>query len=315
MSHEMSLNNGEVMAQEPQILLVTPLGENNLGTIGPNGTYEENLALSTHMAKEVARPEYRKPPTNRWVCVDGRVSEAKMLDLEREDADPQTAGGLPITELSVDFMLNKNPAPVSVTLAETTKKTIANGQKAVVHGDTHAHTAGCGCNAKQQEILEKNAANIDIVTPIAWEFVKQLGIDKHMQIEDVTDMIVVGGQNASNGDLWDATPEEKVQIVLDNGGEYEELIDDHTEFTTRADTSEMAFDEAAFIRDHTDENGNALRAFSASFGLLKKYYFEVAEKEGSSLHDAALRTVAAILHNLGTAKRLSNKDMQAAILA
>ena len=315
MTHEMPSNYGETMAHEPQLLLLTSLGEHNQGTIGPKGTAEEAQAFSEYMAREAARPEYSKPPTNRWVCVDGRVSAAKMQEIDNEKADPQTAGGLPLTELSVEFMLDKAPAPVSVTLAQTTQKTISNGRKAVIHGDTHAHKAGCGCNAKQDDILKLNAANIDIVTPIAWDFAKHFEIDKHMAIEDITDMIVTGGNNASNAALWDVTPEQKVDIVLANGGEYEELIEEHTESTTRVDASENAFDEAAFIRDHTDEAGVALRAFGASFGLLKKYYFDQVEEGGTSLHDASLRTMAAWLHNLGTAKQLSDDAMQAGIYA
>lgn len=311
----MSIYYGEIMPKVPELVLVTPLGDNNDGTIGPNGQPDDNAALTAHMATEVGRAEYSKPPTNRWVCVDGRVTAAKMKETERLNADPQTAGGLPLTELSVDFMLHDNPKPVSVTLAATTKKTIDNKQQAIVHGDEHVHFDGCGCNVKQREILQRNAANIDIVTPIAWTFAEKLGIDKYLEIDDVTKMVVTGEKNAENDELWDATPAEKVQIILDNGGEYEEFIADHTELITRADISNAAFDEAAFIRDHTDEDGNALRAFSASFGALKAYYFEVAEKNGTSVHDAALRTVAAILHNLGTAKRLSNKNMHAGIYA
>jgi hypothetical protein len=315
MTHETSIDYGEIMIHEPRLLLVTSLGAHNDGTIGPKGTPEENAALAEYMAAEVGRPEYSKPPSTRWVCVDGRVSARKMERTDNTQADPQTAGGLPLTEVSIAYMTSKAPVPLSAAVPAATRKTIADGQQAVVHGDTHKHYAGCGCNAGQRMILRRNAANIDIITPIAWMFAERLGLDKHMEVRDVTELIVTGGEHAGNNGLWDLTPEEKTQAILDNGGEYEELIEEHTEFLTGVQIGETAFDEAAFIRDHTDEHGAALRAFGASFGLLQKHYFALAQKNGTSLHEAAEQTMAAWLHNLGTAKCLSNDAMRAAVYA
>ena len=318
MSHEAPglINNGENRVQtEPRVVLVTLMGEGNHGTIGPVGDPEEVASASEELAQEVACPEYAKAPTNRWVCVDGRVTGAKMEQTDNETADPQTAGGLPITELSVEYMLNKAPDPVSIFLAEATKKTIANGQEAIVHGDTHVHKTGCGCNKEQQNILRANAANIDVVVPIGWVFAEQLELTSYLKVEDLNDIVATGGAAAENDALWDVTPEEKVDIIVKNGGKYEELIGKHTEETTRVGVDESAFDAAAFIRDHPKADGDAIRVFSATLGLLKKYYFDIAEKNGTSLHDAARQTMAAVFHNLGTAKYLSNKNMPAAVIA
>lgn len=300
-----------MQAEDIELLSIVSLGGGNHGTIGPQGDAQTAAQQTTFLGQEVARAAYRKRPTNRWICVDGRVSAQKMVETGNVEADPQTAGGMPLTEVAVDFMLQAEPAPMSEALAEATKLTIQNGQKAVIHGDTHGGKNGCGCNKSQREILQSNAENIDIVTPILWAVGSALKLDTYITVADITQLVTIGGQNADKDALWDVTPEQKVEILLENGGEYEELVGGHTECITRIGLDDMAFDETAFIRDHAHEDGNALGVFNVTAGLLKEYYFEhVADQR-----EAALRTMAALLHNAGTAKWLSNDNMRAALIA
>jgi hypothetical protein len=314
MAHELSIRIGENMPLEPKVLLVTSLGDNNRGIIGPDRDEATNAQITEYMADAVAKPEYSKRPTKTWMCVDGRVPADAIGAEATDEADPQTAGGLAITELSVEYMMNRQPLAVSLTLAQKTKKLIASGQDIVVHGDENSHKAGCGCNKSQREILRHNAANIDIVTPIAWELGKTVGLDEFLKVEDVTNLITVGQRSAENDDLWDVTPEEKVDIILANGGRYVEVAGEHREYITRIAKDVEAFDAAQFIRDNQDEHGNPLEAFSVSLGCLKKYYFDRAEVDGTSTYDAARQVMAAILHNGGTAKWLSNENMHAAVV-
>lgn len=320
MSSAESINSGlnlfgESMESGTTLLLVTKLGDNNRGTIGPEGTEEQVNEITDYVSQRVADPEYCGPASNEWMCVDGRVPKGALAQesIKRALAN-QTGGGLPITELSNELMLSDSPETVSKVLAAKTRETIANGQKVFIHGDSHAHYAGCGCNKGQRPILLENAANVDIVTPIAWDLGKSVGLDKHLSVEDVTNMIITGGHNAQRDELWDATPEEKTQIILDNGGEYVELEGDHAEYVARIDTTEQAFDVVKFVRDNVTADGKPIMAFNVSLGRLKKYYFDLASQGKLAERDAALRTMGAILHNGGTTKWLANENLHAAIV-
>lgn len=306
---------GEDMESQTTLLMVTKLGDNNRGSIGPKGTAEEVTEITNYVAWRVASPEYSGPASNEWICVDGRVPKGALAQesLKKVLAN-QTGGGLPITELSVELMLESNPSVVSKILADKTKETIANEQKVFIHGDAHAHYEGCGCNKGQRPILLENAQNIDIITPIAWDLGKTVGLDRHLAIEDVTAMIILGAHNANRDELWDVTPEQKTEIIVDNGGEYVELEGDHEEYVARIDTTERAFDVVKFVKDNLTDQGKPIMAFNVSLGNLKKYYFGLAQKGKMSEREAALRTMGAILHNGGTTKWLGNKDLHAAIV-
>ncbi len=294
----------------PQLVGVTTLGENNCGSIGPKGTPEEIAQKTDYMAQELQRPEYSKPASNRWVCVDGRGEEGFWDAADAEMADPQTAGSIVLTELGAELMLVDEPETVSQITARKTQEAIANGLEPVFHGDEAHGMGGCGLNNKKRDILRHNAANIDIVVPKIWDLVKGLSIDEYAQIDDVTEMIVRGAKNADNDQLWDATPEQLTQIGIDNGATYVTLLGAHEEAAVRVDLSENAYDEAAFVRDHKiADRTPGPEAFNASAGLLKKYYFDQAAEGKMTMRDAALRTIAAIALNVGTPKDLGNENI------
>ena len=302
------------------LLLVTTLGGNNKGAIGPVGNPEEVAAVTHAVAERVASPEYSAPASNEWTCVDGRLrADAEQTDSmangsQGKSLPAQTGGGLPITELSVDLMLDPNPDSVSKILADKTRACIANGQKVYIHGDTHVHYQGCGCNKGQRPILRENLENIDIIAPIAWDLGRTVGLDEHLTAEDVTAMIITGGRNAERDDIWDADPEEKAKVIVQNGGEYIVLDGEHAEYIARIDTTEQAFDVFKFVTQNTAADGTPIMAFNVSLGCLKKYYFDCAKAGQITERQAALRTMGAILHNGGTTKWLANENLQAAVV-
>lgn len=100
---------------------VIDLGKNNIGVFGPAaGTPEEVCVREAELA---CSPEYSKPATRRYVCVDGRLfeDEARLLEagISPEEVDPQLAGGKVLSEVTASYM--DDPAthrPESVIVAE-----------------------------------------------------------------------------------------------------------------------------------------------------------------------------------------------------
>lgn len=290
----------------PVIVAVTGLGPNNKGAIGP-----EDIPTDTRerLQQDVARPEYVRRATRRFRCVDGRLCESGTQHME-DEADPQIAGGMAITDTVVQYMVAQDPEPLAQLVATTTRAAVADGYPVVVHGDAHAGKAGCGANKNLREILRSNTANVDIVAPVAWSLTQQLGIDAWLEPEDASRLIVSGSLQANNDALWNATPEQVTDIIIANGGTYEELAGDHNEKLLRVDTTPDSFDEAGFMTDH-----DGIQAFNASLGAYKNATFERTLRRGGTEHEAAREVLAGIIWHIGVAKQLGSPELPAVIVA
>jgi uncharacterized Zn-binding protein involved in type VI secretion len=285
----------------PTVLAVTDLGEHNHGKISAAGLQGERREA---FVGDIAKPEYHKLATNRFVCVDMRLPEGGR-DLPEGYADPQIAGGPAVNETAVDMMVvGDQTQPQSELIAKNTREVRDTGYRVAVHGDSHKKKAGCGANGNDRETLRSNAQNIDVVAPKAWYLSQELGLEAYITQDDVVRLITNGAHNAEKDELFDVTPEEKVDIIVKNGGEYEELQFDHEEHAIAVEVGDKVFDQEGFMHDHISENGTELGAFAAALGAYKKLEFEKTARLGGDERDAALRMVATILFNLGLPKEL-----------
>lgn len=297
----------------PQLIAVVDLGDRNEGTI--SSSHLSEITVKTAI-DTLTNPEVKKPVTKRWRCVDGRgvVGEEQK---EFTESDPQIAGGIAINETSVDIMMREADTELSSTIARNTKAAIGRGQTVVVHGDNHVHEegqvtnkGGCGANAKQREALRKNAANADVLTPIITQLatlaeVSVYFVDENAVVDEINAQITNGLSVAEDDSFWDVTPEEVYDLIVENGGQEEELDGDHLEAVAEIDLSEdgTKTESADFRRLN-----NPVQAFIASIGEYKKTMFKVAEAEGKSQEWAARRVIATLLANSGTLKLLT-KDI------
>jgi hypothetical protein len=285
----------------PSVLVVTDLGKHNLGTISAERLQGEERE---QFVGDVGKPEYQKLPTNRFVCVDMRLPEGGRQTPEGY-ADPQIAGGPAITETAVDMMFDEDQkAPVSQLVAKNTREVRTAGYRVAVHGDAKKKKAGCGANGHDRETLQHNAENVDIIGPKAWYVSQQMGLDAHINENDIVWLITNGGRNAQKDELFDVTPEQKVDIIIKNGGEYEELQHEHLEHAIAAEVGDKVFDQEGFMHDHVTADGLELGAFAAAFGAYKEMVFKKTQMLGGSERDAALRMAAAVIFNLGLPKEL-----------
>lgn len=307
-NHEgfISMNfNGEETMQRTAltVLVATDFGPNNKGTVGEplDETRQQQLTA------DVANEKYTWPRSKRWICVDRRlVAGAQAGEAE---ADPQTAGGIVLTDTAADMMQDDQAAPLSELVARNTRAAAVDELEPVVHGDTHGGKAGCGANKTLRATLRSNAENIEHVTPLAWASSKLLGLDEWLREEDVTQSILAGQASADNESIWDATPEQVADIIVENGGSYEELEGDHDEAVTRVDFTENSFDKVRFAKDHEFPDGTTIGAFSASLGAYKAETFRRAAAHGQTRQEAALQVMRGVLFNIGVCKELSNEHM------
>lgn len=288
----------------PSVLMVTDLGEHNRGTISAEGLQGEDRE---RFISDTSRPEYRRKATKRFVCVDTRLPEGGR-EVAEGYADPQIAGGPAITETAVDMMVEEDQTlPVSTLVVKNAREVIGAGYGVVMHGDSAHKKAGCGGNSKDRETLQDNGKNIDIIAPKAWYVCEEMGLGTLIDQNDIVRLITNGARNAEKDELFDVTPEQKVDLVTaeEVGGEYEELLGEHTEHATVAELGEEdVFDQGDFRHDHVTADGVELGAFAVAFGAYKKMEFEKTHKLGGSDHEAALRTAAAVIFNLGLPKEL-----------
>lgn len=288
---------------------VIDLGDRNDGSFGPTPETDAEALYN-----DAARPEYHQPATDRWICVDGRGDEDA---LETGEADPQIAGSLPVTNTAADFL---NPAKVgnahlSESVAVNTRRAIAHGKEVVVHGAVgHGGKAGCAANAKMRDTFRYGAANIDVVAPTVWTVSQAFGLDRWINEDDVTESITAGGQAAEHKEMWDATPEQVIDIAVDNGAQYVALPGEHNERIVGLEMDEeKAFNNRKFAQDHQDEYGQEQQAFGVA---LAKYVHETfAERvaDGYSPRDAALHAMRGAAYVTMLTKNIVNKDMQAAL--
>lgn len=296
-------------------LTVIDLGPNNTGTFGPD---DLNPALKQQVIQDLAKPEYSKPASNTWICVDGRSSAREIARAQPgavHEADNQIAGSKPISETAADMMTEPSEQrPVSVGLAENTKAAVANGDVIIVHGDDHNHENGCAANRFMRPVLLFSAENADVIAPKVWAVAEAMGLDKFVTKDDVTQSILNGKQAADKEELWDVTPKEAVEIMVANGAEYEEYQGPHFEATERISLVEdEAFDKTGYAIDHSTPD-RPIQAFAASVGKYVKDTFERAEKSGQSEREAALKSLRVAIYNVGLSKMLITELTQIGLI-
>ncbi len=297
-----------------KIVVITDLGPDNVGIFGPSGQTNE---VCEAYAQAAASPEYSRRPQG-WRCVDGRPSgddlQAIEQGLDAETAASQIAGSLPVSETAAGYMDDPSKhLPHSEMLAEDTFNAIQDGEEILVHGDESLGKAGCKANADTRSALRFNAANADIVIPKVWSIVQLMGLDKHIEEDDLMKSVLNGKKAADNDELWNVTPEGAVDVMVANGAQYEELVGAHHEHAERIDLTDEAFDKAAFIRDQSTAEGQ-VQAFAASFGGYAKMAFRRAQMHGETERSAALKISRVMLFNTGLSKMLLNEDARVGVV-
>jgi len=299
----------ETMNQSLEVLAVTDFGPGNKGTIGRKMAEPECRQL----AAEASDEKYRRRPTNRWICVDKRLAKPEhRVPTAEGEADPQTAGGIIITDTAASFMADAGGPKLSERIPTYTKAALADGLRPVMHGDGHG-AAGCGANKTLRSSLQSNGENIEVVVPLAQTVCAYLKIESWIDEPAIRQSVLTGQANAANDKLWDITPEEVTELAIANGAEYEELEGEHDEAITRVDVSDDAFDKSAFAADHTSAE-DSVGAFVATLGALRNENFRRAKTHGQTEQDAALKTMRDVLFNIGVCKELSSEDMALVLL-
>lgn len=191
-----------------------------------------------------------------------------------------------------------------------------------IHGDNHVHAdehgvvpetnkEGCGANKHQRYVMGKNAENSEIIAPTTFTIAQLLEVSQYWSSEDelkddILGMILAGRDTSSADAFWDITPAQVADVVVANGGTYEELIEDHLEVGAVVELgTKDTFDEESFMKNNQYE-GKQLELFVASLGFYKEYTFGRAQAEGKSELWAARRVVATALMHIGTLKKLTN---------
>lgn len=307
--------SSERQEQGMQRTVVTDLGPRNAGSFGPSPDLDEDARVA--LAEQACAEKYSVPATKRYICVDGRLSDEELdLMISGEsitEADPQLAGGIVISEDAADRMdPAKEQVPQSMAIALKTQEAILDGIEVTVHGDENGK-AGCRANVDERKALRFNAENADIVTPKVWAVSELLGLDRFIEQDDIAQSIVAGQAASEDDKIWDTTPEDRVQIIMDNGGTYIMLRGKHAECALRVDTTESAFAKAAYVRDHSTPEEQA-QAFAASVGKYNKDAFERAGMHGRTEREAALQVMRVVLFNVGMSKMLLNEAAKAGLI-
>ncbi|MDB5166265.1 MAG: hypothetical protein JWM37_337 [Candidatus Saccharibacteria bacterium] len=303
-------------ATRVQVAAMVGLGEGNKGNIGPSNLEPQ---VAEQAIADIGDEKYVAPPSDTWICVDGRTRVAGAPTLEV--VPHQIAGGIPFTDAASRFMRPvESNTKHSAVVVDVTKKAVAAGKTVFVHGDDNvgetdeeSNKAGCGANKELRNTLRDNARNAHVVAPFAWEVGKGLGIGQHLTEADVNQLIIDGNDNAENDSIWDITPQEAVEIAIESGAQYEVYSGPHREATIRADMTDGAFDKDAFVADHTTPEGIA-QAFAASFGAYKKYKYEQVLAAGGTEREAALETMGALLYNISVCKALNDDSTEIAVI-
>lgn len=290
----------------PTIVAVTDLGAGNTGKISA-----ENLSKDEKetFVAQLALPEYNLPATKTFTCVDMRVlEEGDAIQPEENEADPQIAGSLALTETASDLMVTPHQTePVSELVARNTRESISAGYTIRVHGDTGHKKAGCGAARllADRSVLRKNAENADAVAPLVWGAAKAIELDKWVTEGDVGELIVTGKENADNDALFDVTPEQIIDIQTANGAEYEELAGEHFEGAIDLKITGGAFAKKRFMLAHPRPTGGHNGAFAAALVEYRDAVFDIVKMRGGTELDAAKRVLAGLLFNVGALKGLT----------
>jgi len=292
------------------VMATLELGSGNDGSIGPDQLHP-NVAKA--VIDDIANPEYVAPSTNKWICVDGRVTpEARRED----EAAHQIAGGRSFTDAMARIMQDEDSsATYGQAITTATQKAVEAGKEVYVHGDDGGR-AGCGANklAVSTAVLTNNVRNAAVVGETVIATCRALGIDEQLLAdEDITRLITNGADRAHDQSFWDVTPEEAIAVAIAAGAKYEQYTGKHLEADIRADISPNAFNKAAFVEDHKLDQGEG-QAFSASFGAYKADIYEQVAAEGGTEKEAALLVAAALLYNVGVCKALNNNSTKISVV-
>jgi hypothetical protein len=319
LSHEQDPFNVDINFEKEQPMTqvaVIDLGPNNIGTFGPAPGTPEIECIKK--AETSCDEKYNRPATNRYICVDGRLTVQETAVLEAGDspekADPQIAGGIAVSETAASYMDTVSThAKQSLVVAGKTRSAVEDGIKVTVHGDQKKGKAGCKALADIRTSLHFNAENADIVAPKAWAVSQALGLDQWINEDDITSSVLDGKRAADNDELWDVTPEEASDIMVANGAEYLVCVGDHQEESLRIDITEGAFSKVDHARDNSTPDHQA-QAFSASMGKYKKDRFARTLKHGGTERDAALEVMRVILFNADMSKILINENTKVGLV-
>jgi len=303
-------------AMKPTLVLErTSLGPQNIGPFGPEGRiapgeYED-------VVTDLGDERYSVPATNRVICMDDRLKRGEKEQAEQHEvheADSQLGGSIPASETAAHYMDSSSAHhPVSFMYASTTREASDDGLVVVVHGDTTNGKGGCAANVKLREVLRFSAENSDIVAPLVWGSCIEMGLDEHISREDVHQSILTGEESANDDSLWDVTPEQRIDIAVANGAEYEEYEGEHYAVATRIDRTDRAFAKAKYVIDHS-KGGTMVSALSVSMGKYKQVAFERATMHGRSERDAALQVMRVMTFNLAANKMLTTEKTEAAVV-
>jgi hypothetical protein len=305
--HARAVTDPESRSEAMVPVTLLDFGPNNGGSYGP-----AEMTDVIKLQGDARNPRYHRPASKRWVCVDGRGKKNEITG--SDEVDPQIPGSLPVVNTAADLM---NPATVgqlrlSQRLAVNTRAAIATGNSVVVHGDNHKKEAGCSANAKKRDVLQFGGENIDIIAPLVWGVSSMFGLEDHgVQQDDVVEALTAGRRNATFPHVWDVTPEQAIGVMVDNGAEYVELQDDHTECGVGMELhDELAFDNREFARDHVHEDSTEDEAFSVALGKYAHETFRERVLAGESPRDAALHVMRGIAYTVCLTKKISNELMR-----
>jgi hypothetical protein len=256
------------------------LGPGNIGNIGPSSERE------AEQAADLGRPEYSKPAKKESHCMDDR------LEIE----GIQLAGNRAITEAAGDVM---NPEWQEVPLSQNMT---ANIKRLVEAGYTPGFHPGCAAllllsNRKALEYMVESA-NQPLITSLADARLRILGIDA-LSPNDYEIAYETTAERLAKEELWDATPEELMEIAEANGAIIDDIEPgDHASVATRWDMTENTFDNAAFRHSHTTDEGGPMGALSVTPGA----YMKQLEAQGYSQREEDLTILRGVLFQIAVLK-------------
>jgi len=295
---------------------IVDLGSGNKGNIGPARLGIDDIGKITI---ELSCQEYRRKASKAYDCVDGRNRNEVRRENVNELGLVQVPGGKPIQDSSIRLMRVRKDSKLpgnrlSRVLAEQTRIAVDEGYEIFVHGDDSHGKDGCAANKLQRDILISNAKNANIVLPLVWDLSTKFGLNIWIDQGDISDLIVVGNDNAHDDDLWDATPSEKADIIVDNGGKYVEVIGEHTEVVAAAviDANE-AINSKDFADKHVMPDGTNLGALVATLGRSIADIFKNTNTEEDK-KEAALNAAASLLWTIGTLKEIGDDSMKIVLI-
>lgn len=292
------------------------LGPNTIGTFGPApGLPSEMLDKAR---SNIGSHEYSRTPSNRWICVDGRLTEAQWEDFgenEYGEADPAIPGGIVVSETGDVYMQEPDAhKPRSVVTAEVTLQAVADDVNVVIHGDNTKGKEGCKANSDLRGGLSFAAQNSDIVVPLAWTILGALDVQKHINQDEIARAIINGDQAAQNDSIWDVTASEVVDIAVANGAEYEELVGEHVEAFERADVTPNAFAKTEFAHHHSSDE-HMVNVLSASLGAYAAECYRRAEINGENSRDAAMKIMRVTTLSVAMSKMLMHEDTDVVLIS